>query len=824
MADNSTFITGTASGAFTEAFSDLPPWATEKTALQLEKYLRKSHDIQTKMFDALKKAAIGGGKGKQSPEDQKKINDELEKLGKNLKRNNEEDAKQRKRNKDKEKDDKEAHGNAKKGKKSTDLLHAALLDVAAIGTKVLGVNEDYIKVYDSLYQSGINVLNGNNSTADGFEALNQIVNLTGMRLQTLQKVVEKYSSTVNAVGLSKFAKTLAQANTQLVSLGYNSEAQAELLGTLVESESSYMDIRSKTSTQLAADAVRLGGQLTKLSQTVGISREQLQENIKANSKSIESAFVFAKYGAKAAETMNQNMAGIKDAGLKDMLMQLASAANPAQVEGYRKLTEAGLGDIAEQFHKIAKSGMTDDAEEFQKKFSSMTGYLQSQTGRMANLTNLLGSGGEEAARILQAAYQQGNIVSKAEASQTTNAQKTQASIAGLQTQIESLAASLQKAFFPMVEQVNLVTSGLKTLNGAIDGLIGSINAQTRSWIGVGLSIAGLIAAFIVGQKTLGKFFDALSGNRVATLGRAISGIGKGVEAVGTLFMRVGGFLLRFLGPIAALYAAFQMGQAIGEVLYNTLSQMGGFNDLMDSIFSGIESAGKAIVNGYEGLISAAATGIEWIAGKLDSAGKAIFAGFSLVGEYIKKAGEYLVSLFPWLKTVGEYVSGTVGFFKKIIDSVSLFTGALKDVIVDILKRFGHKMTFGLFEDTPEEKKVAQNPAGATNTSTDKKPEPAPVQAPPKTPVQVSAPKTPSASTVESPSAVPAAPPPAGKGDNSSTATAAAPSSAATAVANKSADINSLLVNQGLLLEQILTGTNALVSVNKDILKYARNAA
>ncbi len=702
MADNSVFITGTASGAFTEAFSDLPPWASEKTALQIEKYLRKSHDIHAKTFDALKKLGSGGG-GKMTPEDTKKVNDELDKLGKNLKRNNEEDGKKRKRDRDREKN---ATDDDKKSSKAGSLLNAALVDVAAIGMKVLGVNKDYIDVYDSMYKSGINVLNGNNSTADGFEALNQIVNLTGMRLQTLQKVVEKYSSTVNAVGLAKFAKTLAQANTQLVSLGYNSEAQAELLGVLVESETGYMDVRNKTSTQLATDAIRLGGQLTKLSQTVGISREQLQENIKANSKSIESSFVFAKYGAQAAETMNKNMAGIKDSGLKDMLMQLASASNPAQVEGYRKLTEAGLGDIAEQFNRIAKSGMTDDVQEFQNKFSAMTGYLQTQTGRMGNLTNLLGAGGEEAARILQAAYQQGNIVSKASTGQQDAAQKTQSAVAGLQTEIESLSAAGQKAFFPLVEQVNLATAGLKKLNGAIDGVIASVEAQTRSWVGIGLSVAGLVAAFFAGKATISKFFDVLSGNRVETLGRAVSGITKGIETFGRFLFSLGGTLV-------SLAAAFAAGYAIGTILYELVSNFNWFNNMMDKVFSGLDHILK-------------------------------------------------------------YIPG-------------MGSGAKERIAT-------------------REKLAAMNNGDVA----------------PKSSV-ISIPKSPAATTVISPSAVPAEAPPPGKSNDAPAAATTATTNGTTPAA-KTGDINSLLVNQGLLLEQILTGTNALVSVNKDILKYARNAS
>jgi len=880
MADNSVFITGASSGAFTDAFSELPPWATESTALQIEKYLRKSFDVQSKIFDAIKKMGSGSGAGsnKLSPEDAKKVNDELDKLAKNLKRNNEEDAKKRKRNKDLEKDEKEELLRGKKKKAQDEKMSLIFGAIASVGNNVLGVYKDYIDVYDSMYQSGINVMNGQNSTASGFETLNQVVNLTGLRLQTLQKVAEKYASTVNAVGFVKFAKSIAMTNTRLQALGYSSEAQAELIGTLMESEMGYADIRNKSADQIAADAIKLGAQLGKLSQTVGLSREQLQENLKATSKSTESAFVFAKYGKEAADKLNAAASGIKDSGLRDMFMQLASAANPAQVKGYNELVQAGLGDVAQQMDALAKGMMNMDPVEFQKKFSALSGYIEQQTGRMGNLTNLLGQGGEEAARILNAFYQQGRSVSKATEGQQDNATRTQASIAGLQTQMESFAATLQKAFFPLEKQVDLVTKGLTLLNGAIDRSIAAFEAETRSWVGVGLIIAGLISSLVVGKKTLGTIFDILKGG-ASMLGRAVTGIGRGIASAGSLILkagksigsvigrvassagsvgsilgRIGGFFLRFLGPLAALYAAFELGKAIGSVLYETLSSFDWFNDAMDSFFSAFDKSidwvvdmGKTIGNKFSefgswlydsmmgvgkwissafdtvaGFIKGAG---DFIYGKMTDAGKWIASGFDVVLDSIKGIGNKFLSYMPFLKEIGDYFIAVKDRVKYIFNEVSSFTDSLIEVLKTILKRFANSVTFGLIGGD-EEKKEGPRTDSAKPTSEPSKAAPVPVQVvTPVTPPQgMSVPKAPAATTISSPSTVTTS-------ADGSPGNAAMPTSTVSSVLptgikkpDKNSDINNLLTYQGSLLEQILLSTNSLVSVNKDILRYARNSA
>ena len=779
MADNSVFIAGVADGAFENALGELPPWATEKTAFTIEGILRKSLGIQTKMLSEAVKGIKSAGSGSLSPDDAKKVNNELDKLFKNLKRENEEGAKTKKRNKDLEKDDKESLARGKKLNSTNDKLTYVLTGLATVGNKVLGVQEQYIDTYDSLYKSGINVLNGNNSTADGFEALNQLVNQTGLRLQTLQKVAEKYSSTMNVVGMSKFGKALAMSVTQMKEYGFSQEASAELTAAMLESEKGYSDIRGKTEEQIAAGAQKLGQQFSRLSVIAGISREQLQENLKSTSKTISSAMVSAKYGIDAAAKLNASVAGIKDSGLRETFMQLAAAANPAQVKGYNDLVNAGLGDVAQQMHALSKAGMSLDPAAFATRLSAFTEGLEKQTGRMGNLANLLGAGGEEAATMLNSLYQAGRDISKASPKQIDAAVATQASIAKLQTETEKLSAAAQAAFFPMVSQVNLVADSMKKLNDALYGVIGAVNAETRSWIGVGLIIAGFGAAILAAVKSVDTFMS-LFGKGGSVIGRAVSGIGSVLGRIGSIF-------LRFAGPVAAIYAAFQLGTSIGETIYEMLTGVKNSINYFEIITDIIKDAGSWISDTFT-------TFKNWVSGGIDS----FTTG-------IKNMGNAVLEFAPWLKTIGGYISGTVNFFKTIFTEVSSFidsfVGVLATLVKGVASKFANKMSFGLVgSDT-------------SDFVTDKA----------SSPTKISVPKTPMASTIASPSAVEVQPPKVPDA-NAPGPTAATIASTAMAKPDSKSDINSMLTFQSTLLEQILLSSNSLVSVNKEILRYTRNNA
>lgn len=762
MSDNDSFIIGTAKGAFADAYEGLPPWATEDTAIKMEKLLRKSFQVNTEILQQLKDCCTGSGNGGgMTSSDSEKLQDALDNLAKSLAKQNANNVKK----------PSPTGGGSTTG---SDVLTKVFAGIATIGTKVLGVFTDYIDVYDSMYRSGINLMNGSANTTSGFAALNQMITLTGVRLQTLQAVAEKYSTTMNSVGMLKFSKAVSMANTQLRNMGYYGENQLELVAALMEAESGYADIRNKTAEELSRDSLRLGDQFARLSQTVGLSRQQLQESMKATAKSTEASFAFAIYGKDAADKLNRSMAGIKDENLKKTMMELAVAPNASMVKGYMDLVSSGMGDVAELLRSTSKQALTADPAEFQAKLSEMASYLEKQTGRMAAQSYQMNSSTASGADLLNRMLIEGRSKSQASTTDVKNAAATQGTIANLKSEQERTLAIPAMLSHPLESQVEIAANVLKTFNDAVISSALTIDSSTRSWIGVGLVVAGLVTSFIGVTKIVNMFSKLFSTGPASTIPAAASSIGSAFSAVGS-------FVLRFLGRLTIFYTALQLAEAIGETIYETVTgvkvKINILGSIVDTLWSILKSAGTALSDGFTSFVDALWGGIK-------SAGSSIAKGLA----------PFTDALWSTLGSIGSTISeGFASFGKRLYDfapglydfTASYFSN-LFDFIGKVVTKFTSKMTFGLVGgDSPK----------------------------------MTVPKSPAPSSVQSPASV--TPAPAVPTTPGVPAQVGAVSPQAT---RSPSDINSLLVSNGVLLEQILSGTRDLVSVNKEILKYARNSA
>ncbi len=549
MADSSVYIEGVAEGAFSEALNGLPPWATESTAWKIQGVLEKQLGIQTKFLAALNKSGGTGSKGF-TPKQLQAMSDEITKATKALKDANKEAEKDKKLRKQKADDAKKSLLTINKLKTSGEKLTYVLTGLATIGAKVLAAETQYIKTYDDLYKSGINVLNGNNKTADGFTALNQMVNLTGMRLETVQKSLLKYSTAINAVGFTKFTKTLAASLPGLRELGFNSEEAADLLGSYVESQQGWTDMRGKTETQIATGAQQFADNLNKMSLATGQARQQLLENIKANSKSVDSTLVSAKYGEDAAKKANMFAAQFSNKNIQDMFLRMASASAPELTNVYRDLVKAGMGDIASGLANIAQRSRTEDSAALLKEVATyQTRLTQAMANGASELRDIGAPGAQEA--IQTTADLIGEIRSQTTATegQTRAAIDTKRASSGLQSELERTAAATQAAFSPMIGQVDLATSALNTFNKALYGAIGAVDADTRSWIamgaivlGFGSTLAGLVAKIGRFASLFGSGSAAgggvAGGSGTAAGGAAAAGTGIGLSVAGAVALPV----------------------------------------------------------------------------------------------------------------------------------------------------------------------------------------------------------------------------------------------------------------------------------------------
>lgn len=799
MADNSVFITGTASGAFTEAFSDLPAWASEKTAMQLEKHLRNSLNIQTKIFEQLRRS-VSGTTGKMSAEESKKFNSELDKAARSLKRNNEEDEKALKRKKDLGKLEEDRLKNGKQDAESSGFLKTVASNMLALGTAVLNVNKDYIDTYDALYKSGINVLNGNNSTADGFTALNQVVNLTGMRLQTLQKIAERYAQTINATGFTKFAKAISISSSALNELGFSNESAAELIGTMIEAESGFMDIRRKSAAQISQDAVRFGRELDRLSKTVGMSREQLQENIKQESKTAEASLLYATRGEQATKNLLAATAGLAP-DLRKSLIEMAAVSSPAaQSELYQKLAAAGMGDVAEQLNSILQRSMAGGPEEFNAAMESFSKGLR-ESGRISQLAAIWDGTGKAGGDLITSIMQYGGIISEATEGQKSNAQKTQESVAKLQTELESLAATMQKIFSPLTEQVNFAADALKGLNSVTQALTETISAEIRSWIGLGAVVTGFGLALLAGTAAVAAFLSRLgpAGTVLTELIRLTGQLFTGAKAVVTGFFS----WLGSSGKSMATYVFSGISKTFTAIMGGIKSMISGIISSMTSAFSFISNVLKTKGAELGSSVGGKAKGV---------AGVAAVVGLALAGGYAADA-----------------VAGAAGVGGNTVDEVQ---DDKNWQMMSTMEKMQSGLARGIeglgklfFLDNVANEAAAERIKNETEYLKERGKPTTPVAVTPmKSVSEVAAPTSPPMSFIDGAGETPAYAKPEEKPNVPSAERTSTLSAPGIDKPGKGADINTLLSHQSLLLEQILIGTNSLVSVNKDILRYARNTA
>ena len=575
MADNSVFITGSEEGALAKAFDGLPPWASQKTSEDILKTLRQSLGVQNKTLAQMLKTATAGGTGLSS-KDVKDAGDEFAKISKTIQKLNEEEEKSLKRKKKEDKTDKDRES---RESASSTILTTALTALTSAGSKLLGVQKQYFTTSEDLFKAGINLLSTSENQTSSMLSLNEMVTLTGMRLETFSKVVLKYTDSINAVGVTKFAKSISLANTRLIGLGYSSEQQAELIGTMVDAQSSYTDIRGKSERDLADDAVRLGNQMTRLSILTGQSNAQLQENIKSLAKNSDSTVVSALYGEKAAERMNNFSASIKDANLAKSLQTLAASGQPQVTKMYQDFAKAGLGDVAQAMTQVAVAAR-DGAISSEVANKRLTALGQNiDPTKLANLQRLSQVGADGAQSTLDAIVglrAQGNKTSTANAGQADAAIKAQSSLSAFSTELEKSKSLVERAFPLLEDQVDLATTALKAFNNTVTSVTDMLSATTRSWIAVGIQALAVVVTAI--------------GSLVTAFGILKLGSGSLLDK----FAAVGRGLWSLLNPIAKVVAAFAAGYAFGTVLYEMISKFDWFNNMMDKIFSGLDHILKYI--------------------------------------------------------------------------------------------------------------------------------------------------------------------------------------------------------------------------------------
>lgn len=702
MADN-IFITGAAEGAFAEALNGLPPWATQKTAEKIEKNLRDSLNVQNKMLSKLVGTATGkGGNAQSQSELAKAIKDYLKVMKDAGVAANK-----------KLKDDKDAADktllNGKKLETSTQKMIYVFEGLSKIGAKVREAVEQNIKTYAELQQGGINAVAGLDSASNGFQALQQITALTGVRFTELSATMLKYSNSVNAFSAGKFAKTVGQASAGLQQFGFSSKESAELLGSYLESQVGFADIQNRTTEETTAQLVKFGANITKLSMATGMAKNALLANIEAISRSNEASTLSANIGEDAASSTLEFISSFKDQNVGRAFLKMMTDQIKPLNETFMSFQKIGLGDIGNKliaFQQSIQGLEPAEAAKAMAEFVDLNKDALEAGKRQANLytqiPDLAGAAGSTLTMI-NGMQQQARIFVKEQAADNEKLKATNTARSNLASQWEALLSKFQSAFTAPVSLLNILGTSLEWLNGKIDATVNFFNsfgAETTSWMGMAAIITGSFASLLGVKKGIDTFLSLFAKSTEAApgiLSRTFGVLGS-----------IGGMVVRFLGALGALYTAFEVGQTIGTMIYEFISKFSSINSLFDIIFKGLDK---------------------------------------------------IISYLP-----GEMGAG------------------------------------------------ARERISANKASINALPQ-----------ATISVPKNPAPSTIESPSAVLSTP----KVEPDNVSKAPVPNTPIGPGIEKppnNSDINNVLAFQSSLLEQILLTANNLVSVNKDILKYTRQAS
>ena len=880
MADNSVFITGAADGAFEKALGDLPPWATQNTAESIEGLLRKSLNIQTKALTELVKKATAGDKSPQA----KKLNDELDKLVKNLKEENKQADKDKKYNKDRDKD---ANNQRGRWKKENDIFGWKVVAEAALlksGLAIKDAFEKNVKTFDGLTASGINVMNGMGGVRDGFDSIRQLSAETGVRFSELSATMTKYSTTVNAFGFGKFAKTVGIASTNLTQFGFSSKETAELLGTYLESQKGFSDIRNKTEQETSQEVVAFGKRITDVSLATGQHRGKILENLDAISKSTKAAILTGQVGTAQSQVLQEFVASFKDQKLgNEVLAMMTDAIKPLN-ETFTHLQKSAGGafGVAEMnlINKMKANGAS--AEEMQAGLAKFVQANEANINQMIQQNNLLEQAGNQDAKLandhLNALKQQSrdyNMVSPANRKKIKDSNKASNDF---QSAWEKLLSTAQKTFAPTIDILNSFTTGLtwvndrvtdfgdgmKTVGDRLEAIAKSLGFNQKfdiaPLLGLVLATTAFAASLWGASKIIKSIFNIGSAAKAAKAGgglaeaaagagggragpSGLSKLGKGIGDLGKgLGKGIGGLLretltgladgLKALGNPKALFgtvvlaaagaATWVAGKAFQE--FATVS----WKDVLVGLGA---IGGLALVAGALSFASPAmligAGAIAILAASMWGAGKAfqVFGevNWTALSEGLGKFGTGLKILWnnsPTIVQMGLMAGAIAALgiaivpFAATMGIISL-AGAGITALSSTLTAFRGLDTLKTIVDTINKIDIAKALAfGAISAlgGTVSLPTPKPTTG-------ASPLSTPKASTLRSPSQVSTKE--GTVGEQSIPKDPSKPLGAGKEKEAPEASINTALGYQSSILEQILLGQNALISVNKDILKYAR---
>lgn len=601
MAENVNIV-GFPASVLKDALNEVPPWATEKTAKQLEILLSRSIKVQEQSAKKLIEAVKDGiTKGTDiSLEPLHDYLDELEKANEQLKKNrkNEEDAEAERKKREKAEQDRMTY--------AADTIIAGM---TKISLSIRSSLSSSIKAFRDLDNAGVGVSSGFGDVSSGFRSLGHISKNTGVRISELSGILKQYSTAINVAGMAKFTKIVGESSKVLNDFGYTNKEAAELLGAYLETERSRGEDATRSQFSMRKQVEMFGKTVRELGKTSGLAREEILANLKAQSASTDSFVNAIKLGADAGKNIDLFVASLKDQDLARKISEMMTTEFKTINKTYMDLVKTGNGALASSFSQVLESAKGLDPAAQKKMLMDWAAANESALDQAAVQSQRMKDAGVEGAveslatiRSLKTELKSYRSMSDEERAADEKAAEASAELA---SEYEKLKAQLTTLITPIASLVKGLTFAISIVNTAISSVAGVINSLNENTTSVILHVVGVLTGLAAAGLALSKAIFLVNGAMALFRAGLIKSIANRIMGI-PLVPGTGG--VAGAGGIAGT-AGTAGGIAGGALDSSSPGKASGIGRTLKSVGSGVGSIVASLGAGAGKLIESVMSGI-----------------------------------------------------------------------------------------------------------------------------------------------------------------------------------------------------------------------
>ena len=394
-------------------------------------------------------------------------------------------------------------------------------------------------------------------------------------------------------------------------------------------------------------------------------------NIEAISKTNEATVLQGQVGVEAAEATLEFIGSMKNQNFgRSLLKMMTDTIKPLNTtfQSFQKIGLGGFGSKMMAFTQSLKGMDPEAARQAIKTFEEQNRAEIEHAKQQANFYSQipeLASEANSALTTFNELQQTARQTKRLSAEDLEKLKKTNEARASLNSEWERLMSQLQKAFYPTPGMINMLVTGLKVLNGAIEGVIWFFD-----------KLGGILGAII-------HPLDALSGK--AEKIDLLPWIGFGVIG------------LAAYKTMVALFTKFKSLASIINV-----------GPLVEAISTGASTLKSSLVRVGTGIVEFSKSAIDFIVRSLMRIGSTIWdatkasynylkQAFMRIGSTIWDAGKASVEFISrgasriWA-AISEFGTTLSKIPGKIATYIGRIPGSIMNYIKGLLPRFGGGLT------------------------------------------------------------------------------------------------------------------------------------